>query len=205
MNSFIRIFGHGAARFIANASIYGFFIAGLLYLLINIFSPKGVLTYGIIGFLVCLVLCLPGGMLLSSLEKHSKNLVRRISQKEGLFLNEQYLLGLPSHKYFAFDVKHRKIAACDSANDTYKIHDFSFIIRWHTNYDTVIRGEVGLGGNPTPGTPMQGPTYREKTQYRNFRLVLEVNDLNCPIVNISMRSNDEALQWHARLNAIFNG
>lgn len=205
MNSFIRILGHSASRLLANASIYLFAGAGILFLVINLTSSKGSLAKGVIGLVICLVLCIPGGMILDALEKKSKRLVEQANQKEGLTLNTQHLLGLPSHQYFAFDASHRKMALCNSANGTYRIHDFSFIRRWYVDHDTLMRGEIGIGGSPIPGTPMRGPSLETRAQEHGFRLVLEVNDVDRPTINISMRNNAEAEQWSARLGAFLNG
>ena len=145
------------------------------------------------------------GMVLDALEKQSRKLVERANQQEGLALNTRYLLGLPGHQYFAFDAQHRKIAVCNLAADKYSIHDFSLIRRWYVDNDTIVRGEIGMGGAPIPGTPMQGPSLGTRTQERGFRLVLEVNDVARPIVNIPMRNSAEAEQWSARLGAFLNG
>lgn len=207
MNTFIRILGHHASRLLANASIYLFAGAGLLFLVANLIGsiPGGSFAKGAVGLVVCLILCVPGGMVLDALEKQSRKLVERANQQEGLALNTRYLLGLPGHQYFAFDAQHRKIAVCNLAADKYSIHDFSLIRRWYVDNDTIVRGEIGMGGAPIPGTPMQGPSLGTRTQERGFRLVLEVNDVARPIVNIPMRNSAEAEQWSARLGAFLNG
>lgn len=204
MNSFIKTLGHATSRLLATASIYMFIAIGILYFAGNLASPKGSVFQGTIGFFACLVLCIPGGMFLDALEKKAKKLVELANTKEGLELNTTHLLGRPGHKYFAFDTKHCKIAIFNSANNTYSIKDFTYIRKWYTDHDTREVGEIGLGGAPIPGTPLRGPTHSSRTKEHCFRLVLEVNDLDHPTIQIPMRTNAEAVQWSARLGAILN-
>ena len=207
MNAFIRLLGHQAARLLANASIYLLAGVGLLFFVANVTGTisGGSFAKGAVGLVICLILCVPGGMVLDALEKKARKLVERANQQEGLALNTQYLLGLPDHRYFAFDTQHRKIAVCNSTTDTYTIHDFSYIHRWQVDHDTLVRGEVGMGGAQIPGTPMQGPSVGTRTEERGFRLVLEVRDVARPLVTISMRNRADAEQWSARLGAFLNG
>ncbi len=164
-------------------------------------------TFGLFLF-ICLAagLCYLAIQALKHIAARARELVLRINQKESLALDPAFTLGYPSAAFLAFDKAARKLAICNSATGDYRIHDFAYVLQWYYEWGVGTKMDVGITGGPfIPGTTMQQPTVSHREYKRAFTVVVEVADVNNPILKFPVHGEPAAKRECARLNAVLNG
>jgi len=181
-------------------------IASIISFLLLVFSSKD-RSFGVFCFfLASVAVCYFAIKALQSIAERGRLLVESINTKESINLNSENMLGYPSPAFFVFDKNSRKLAICNSVTGDYKIHDFSYILKWYYEWGTGSNMNIGItGGAYIPGTSMREPTITQTEYKKNFALVLEVADENNPFFKFPMQGEAPAKRWCAKLNAIFNG
>lgn len=139
---------------------------------------------------------------LRSLQKKAEELVSLINLREGLLLDKANLLGYPSPAFIVFDTGHRKLAVCNLATADYQIHDFDWVIRWYMTWREVDSVEMN-GLKTVNPSGFSAPVFEAKTRYKDFAMVLEVNNTRQPVMRFPM-SRRAAENWCARMNALFH-
>jgi hypothetical protein len=142
--------------------------------------------------------------LLTRMWRRAQRFVVHVNATEGLQLDPRHLLGHPSPVFMAFDRTQRRFALCNTATRTYRVYGFEHLLGWHTEWSNRSRMELSGAGERIPGTMMRSPSFEHVEYADNFRLVLEVADVDTPRLEFPV-SERAAHAWSARLNAIFNG
>lgn len=140
---------------------------------------------------------------LAKLQVQSKALVARINASEGLALDAGHLLGYPSPGFLVFDPQNRKVAVCSLIDDSYRIHDYSWVISWRVTWRESESMEMGGGTRPVNGTGMSAPSFERTVRLKDFAIELTVADPNQPLLKFPM-SRKATHVWTARLAAFFN-
>jgi hypothetical protein len=91
-----------------------------------------------------------------------------------------------------FDPQNRKVAVCSLIDDSYRIHDYAWVISWQVTWRESQSMEMGGGTRKVNATGMSAPTF-ERT----------VTDPNQPLLKFPM-SRKATHVWTARLAAFFN-
>lgn len=185
---------------VAGLSGLGALGALLSWLFINGNRTSGVFYF----FISALAIFIVAFRFLASLQKKAQNLVERINQESNLNLDKSNLLGYPSPVFFAFDRNNQKLAACNSIDASFKIHDLSYLLAWRIEWTNKNSMEISGVGRRIDGTNMHAPAFQNVERRANFCLVIEVSDISNPILKFPM-SERAAREWCARLNAIVNG
>ena len=181
----LAIFGMGPARS-SQLSVWGLLTSELmLYLLISL--AIFVLAFGF----------------LSRLQARCQALVSKINFKERLAFDSGHLLGYPAPGILIFDWQHRKLAACSVVDDTYLIHDFSWVLGWQMTWREVESMEMNGGSRQVNASGMSVPTFGRTVRVKDFAIELHVADPQQPRLRFPM-SRRAAESWCARLGAIFN-
>ena len=178
-------------------------LATVIFLLSFLFSSE-FRWFGFAQTLFFGAICWGSYRVLAGLFAKSEKLVKRINEEAGLQLNTKHVLGAPGPLVLAFDTERRQMAIGNTATGDYKLHGFDFIRSWQTDSKTVVRSEIGMGGAPIGNTILRGPTVTERQQETGFALVLNVADIDHPIIRIPMQSASRAEAWSARLEAMLN-
>lgn len=137
-------------------------------------------------------------------QKKGKQLVHRVNEREALKLNPSNMLGYPSPVFLAFDRPNQMLAVCDSSTGRYEVYDASYILRWYYTWATRESMEMAGAGHRVGNTQLHAPAFERVERRTNFRVVLEVANPAKPTMEFPM-SERAAIEWCARLNAIFNG
>ncbi|MFV3405181.1 hypothetical protein ACNFIC_14695 [Pseudomonas sp. NY15463] len=140
---------------------------------------------------------------LAKLQLKSKALVAKINASEGLALDAGHLLGYPSPGFLVFDPQNRKVAVCSLIDDSYRIHDYAWVISWQVTWRESQSMEMGGGTRKVNATGMSVPTFERTVQLKDFAIELTVADPNQPLLKFPM-SRKATHVWTARLAAFFN-
>jgi hypothetical protein len=184
------------------AGISGIGAVGALlgWLFINGNRTSGVFYF----FVIALAIFIFTIRFLAKLHKKAQNLVEKINLASNLNLDKSNLLGYPSPVFLSFDQKNWKLATCNTVDNSYEIRDLSSLLNWSIEWDNKNTMEITGMGRRIDGTDMHAPAFENVERRKNFRLVLEVANVNNPILKFYM-SERAAIEWCARLNAIING
>lgn len=155
-------------------------------------------------FAVSVVVLVGVLILLARMLRRTKRFVAHVNTVEGLQLDARHLLGYPSPVFMAFDRTHQRFALCNAAARNYRVYDFQHMLGWHAEWTNQTRMELSGAADHIPGTAMRSPTFQPVEYANNFRLVLEVADVETPRLEFPV-SERAAHEWCARLNAIFAG
>ena len=218
MASFWKTIGVGAAAGLAVpvAGLSGLATAGFsLILVLAMFemgparssrsSVWGLLTSELMLYLlISLAIFVLAFGFLSRLQARCQALVSKINAKERLTFDSGHLLGYPAPGILVFDRQHRKIAACSVVDDTYRIHDFSWVLGWQMTWREVESMEMNGGSRQVNASGMSVPTFGRTVRVKDFAIELHVADPQQPRLRFPM-SRRAAESWSARLGAIFNG
>lgn len=139
--------------------------------------------------------------------------VAAINEKHGLSLDTKIdnVLGYTAGgACIAFDIKNRKLAIRREPKTEVEIKDFSYVLDWRYEFNAgqTTRNNITFGGGGMiPGTNMMAPGSAQtvKEYKNNFVVVLEVADMNCPLMRFSVLNEDDAKEWCAKISAVFNG
>ncbi|NJP03558.1 hypothetical protein HBH25_22275 [Pseudomonas sp. hsmgli-8] len=153
--------------------------------------------------LIALAIFILAFKFLSRLHAACQALVGRANSNEGLTLDASHLLGHPAPVFAAFDTQSRKLAVCSVADDTYSIHDFSWVLGWQITWREVERMEMNGGHRKVSATGMSVPTFGRTVRAKDFAIELQVADTHRPLLEFPM-SRRAAELWCARLGAIFS-
>lgn len=182
----LAMVGVGPAR-LSQTSLWGLFTSELmLYLLIS-------LAIFTLSF-----------RFLARLQARCQALVAKLNAQQGLSFDAGHLLGYPAPAFLVFDSRNRKIAACDVANDAYKLHDFSWLLGWQMTWREVESMEMNGGSRQVNASGMSVPTFERSVRAKDFAVELQTADPQQPLLSFPM-SRRAAETWCARLNALFNG
>lgn len=140
---------------------------------------------------------------LARLQAECQALVSRANSNEGLTLDASHLLGHPAPVFVAFDKQRRKLAVCSVADDTYRIHDFSWVLCWQMTWREVESTEMNGGHRKVNATGMSVPMFERTVRAKDFAIELQVANAHRPLLKFPM-SRRAAECWCARLGAIFN-
>jgi hypothetical protein len=194
-------FGLVAGLAIPLAGLSGLASVGLIFVMLISERNRNPDIYGYLALSIAfLILAL---WLLRSLQKKAESLVNLINQREGLLLDKENLLGYPSPAFIVFDAKHQKLAVCNLATGDYQIHDFSWVIRWYMTWREVDSVEMNGGFRVVNSTGVGVPTFEARTRYKDFAMVLEVNNPRQPVMRFPM-SKRAVEKWCSRLSMLFH-
>jgi hypothetical protein len=141
---------------------------------------------------------------LAKQQKKGKQLVHEVNTRAALKLDPSNMLGYPSPVFLVFDRPNQMLAVCDSSTGRYEVYDASYVLRWYYTWATRESMEMAGGGNRVGNTQLHAPAFERVERRTNFRVVLEVANPARPAMEFPM-SERAAIEWCARLNAIFNG
>jgi hypothetical protein len=102
-----------------------------------------------------------------------------------------------------FDPQNRKVAVCSLIDDSYRIHDYAWVISWQVTWRESQSMEMGGGTRKVNATGMSVPTFERTVQLKDFAIELTVADPNQPLLKFPM-SRKATHVWTARLAAFFN-
>ncbi|WP_146084115.1 hypothetical protein [Xanthomonas albilineans] len=137
--------------------------------------------------------------LLTRMHHRARRLVESINAANGLNLDLLHLLGYPSPIFVAFDCANRQLAVCNVTAAVYRVFAFEHALRWYADWETRARMQFAGVGNWVQGTHMRTPTFTPVERDGRFLLVLEVADLDTPLLVFPM-SQRAASVWCARLD-----
>lgn len=205
---FISIFSHLFNQFILLVMVISGLVSVVTLVMTAVYSGGRVGSF--VGFLFSSGICFGMFKALKRMHARGSRLVESINAKESINLNPINMIGgPPSPIFMVFDKVNRKFALCNSATGDYKVHDFSYILKWSYDWGVGQKTSVSLASienpNMIPGTNMGRPVFETTEHKRNFTIVLEVADANRPILKIPAQSEAAAKEACAKLNAIFNG
>ena len=102
-----------------------------------------------------------------------------------------------------FDPQNRKVAVCSLIDDSYRIHDYSWVINWQVTWRESESMEMGGGTRQVNANGMSAPTFERTVRLKDFAIELTVADPNQPLLKFPM-SRKATHVWTARLAAFFN-
>lgn len=182
----LAMFGVGPAR-LSQTSLWGLLTSELmLYLLIS-------LAIFTLSF-----------RFLARLQARCQALVARINAQQGLSFDAAHLLGYPASAFLVFERQHRKLAVCSIVDETWRIHDFSWLLGWRMTWREVESMEMNGGSRQVNASGMSVPTFERSVRAKDFAIELQTADPQQPLLSFPM-SRRAAETWCARLNALFNG
>lgn len=141
---------------------------------------------------------------LARLQADCQALVARINVQEELSFDAAHLLGYPAPAFLVFDRRHRKLALCSVVDETWHIHNFSWLLSWQMTWREVESMEMNGGSRQVNASGMSAPRFERTVRAKDFAVELQTADPSQPRLSFPM-SRRAAETWCARLNAIFNG
>lgn len=141
---------------------------------------------------------------LARLQARCQALVAKLNAQQGLSFDAGHLLGYPAPAFLVFDRQHRKLAVCSIVDETWRIHDFSWLLGWRMTWREVESMEMNGGSRQVNASGMSVPTFERTVRAKDFAVELQTADPQQPLLSFPM-SRRAAETWCARLNALFNG
>lgn len=148
-----------------------------------------------------------GFVVLVLLSKKNNKLLDVIDKKESLNLNKAHVLGTDYGAVFmAFDMAQKKLVIGNFATGEYQVHPFSYVRSWHADYSETVRYEPTVTGGPyvPGGGGFQMPGVSQSVKRDSHRVVVEVRNIDRPMLSFLVSSEKAAHVWVSRLDAIFN-
>lgn len=139
--------------------------------------------------------------------KKNRSLIAEVNQKESAQFDVYHMLGADMGPGFmAFDTQNRQIVIANGVSGDYQIHPFSHVLKWYVAHGTGVRTHVNItGGGPMyNNSAIRQPLLEQETYKRGFKVMVEVADVNHPVLPFMVANEQVANAWVARLNAIFN-